>query len=206
LQEELEQEDGLSLPRGARHNTELTQLAALNRAALFSSNWSKTILGPSTPFAEQLHAEKYRTQGETFREAMNRIAAALDRQHELTSRNSATSCLISAFFRPGACKPPSARQDARRPITVSYRRPSQTRSLTGEDSIMDCASQAATTMRMGGGIGYDFSTLRPRNDLIKKLQSRSSGPISFMEIFDAVGTRDQFGRHRRGAQMGVLAR
>ena len=59
-------------------------------------------------------------------------------------------------------------------------------------------------MRMGGGIGYDFSTLRPKGDLIVKLQSRSSGPISFMEIFDAVCRCTSSSGHRRGAQMGVL--
>jgi ribonucleoside-diphosphate reductase alpha chain len=66
------------------------------------------------------------------------------------------------------------------------------------------AAQAAATMRMGGGIGYDFSTLRPRGDLIMKLQSRSSGPINFMEIFDAVCRCTSSSGHRRGAQMGVM--
>lgn len=76
--------------------------------------------------------------------------------------------------------------------------------VVGHDSIMARAGEAASTMRMGGGIGYDFSTLRPRGALIKKLQSKSSGPVSFMEIFDAVGRAASSAGHRRGAQMGVL--
>jgi ribonucleoside-diphosphate reductase alpha chain len=76
--------------------------------------------------------------------------------------------------------------------------------IDGHGSIMHRATEAAGTMRLGGGIGYDFSTLRPRGDVIKKLQSISSGPISFMDIFDAVGLATASSGHRRGAQMGVL--
>ena len=72
------------------------------------------------------------------------------------------------------------------------------------EDIMDKAKEDATTMRLGGGIGYDFSTLRPRGDLIKSLDSKSSGPISFMEIFNAVCGTVRSAGHRRGAEMGVL--
>jgi ribonucleoside-diphosphate reductase alpha chain len=78
---------------------------------------------------------------------------------------------------------------------------------TIEDSmgdIMAKAAESAETMRLGGGIGYDFSTLRPRGDLIVSLDSKSSGPVSFMEIFDAVCATISSAGHRRGAQMGVL--
>lgn len=76
--------------------------------------------------------------------------------------------------------------------------------VDGHGSIMGRAAEAAQTMRFGGGIGYDFSTLRPRGALIRKLNSKSSGPVSFMEIFDAVGRATASSGHRRGAQMGVL--
>lgn len=74
----------------------------------------------------------------------------------------------------------------------------------GTASIMARVTEAAQTMRLGGGIGYDFSTLRPENAIIKKLGSRSSGPISFMGIFDATCHTIASAGHRRGAQMGVL--
>jgi ribonucleoside-diphosphate reductase alpha chain len=69
---------------------------------------------------------------------------------------------------------------------------------------MKRAAEAAETMRKGGGIGYDFSRLRPRGDHINSLDSQSSGPVSFMGIFDAVCQTIASSGHRRGAQMGVL--
>jgi len=76
--------------------------------------------------------------------------------------------------------------------------------VDGQSSIMGRATEAATTMRMGGGIGYNFGTLRPRGSVIRKLGSTSSGPISFMSIFDAICNCIASSGHRRGAQMGVL--
>ena len=79
--------------------------------------------------------------------------------------------------------------------------------MTIEDSmhgIMEAAANAAKTMQLGGGIGYDLSTLRPHGSLIRSLDSKSSGPMSFMGIFDAVCKTIASAGHRRGAQMAVL--
>lgn len=72
------------------------------------------------------------------------------------------------------------------------------------DDILDKAKQAGQTMRLGGGIGMDFSTLRPKGDLIRTLGSTSSGPLSFMEIWDSVCQTVLSAGHRRGAMMGVM--
>jgi ribonucleoside-diphosphate reductase alpha chain len=76
-----------------------------------------------------------------------------------------------------------------------------------EDSmsgIMKSLSEAAETMRLGGGDGFCFSSLRPENALIKGLDSFSSGPISFMEVWDAMCHCIKSAGHRRGAMMATM--
>ncbi|WID41981.1 ribonucleotide reductase of class II [Pseudomonas phage ZQG1] len=160
-------------------------------------------IGPTLPFSNELHQEKYRQPNESFREGMNRVAAGLkdDDQHFHLFRD----ILLDMRFMP-AGRIQAAIGSGRHTTPYNcYVSGTIADSYTeGEGSIMQRASEAAATMRMGGGIGYDFSTLRPKGDLIVKLQSRSSGPISFMEIFDAVCRCTSSSGHRRGAQMGVL--
>ena len=69
---------------------------------------------------------------------------------------------------------------------------------------MDRAKEAALTMKLGGGIGYDFSTIRPNGSNIVTLDSSASGPLSFMDVYDAVCSTVSSAGHRRGAQMAVL--
>jgi ribonucleoside-diphosphate reductase alpha chain len=70
---------------------------------------------------------------------------------------------------------------------------------------MQRAAEAFMTMRMGGGIGYDFSQLRPKGAAIRSaIGAVSSGPMSFMDIYDAICSTVAAAGNRRGAQMGVL--
>ena len=159
--------------------------------------------GPQTLAADSLHAMKYRGKGEDFREAMNRVAFGLkdsdDHYHKLRQ------ILLHQRFCPGGRIQGAI--GSNRAVTSYNCFVSGTIAdsfVDGPGSIMSRAKEAAATMRMGGGIGYDFSTLRPRGDLIVKLQSQSSGPISFMHIYDAICLATSSSGHRRGAQMGIL--
>lgn len=155
--------------------------------------------GPTLPISQEIHAMKYRLKGEIFAQAMTRVADALkdSKGHFDDFRD----ILYHQRFMPAGRV--QAAMGAPRQVTpyncfVSNTIPDSM------DGIMQIAAEAAQTMRLGGGIGYDFSTLRPHGDLIRSLDSRSSGPLSFMGIFDAICKTIASAGHRRGAQMGVL--
>ena len=71
-------------------------------------------------------------------------------------------------------------------------------------TIFDNLREAALTMQQGGGIGYDFSTLRPKGALVKGVGADASGPLSFMDVWDAMCRTIMSAGHRRGAMMATL--
>ncbi len=70
--------------------------------------------------------------------------------------------------------------------------------------IFDNLKEAALTMQQGGGIGYDFSTLRPKGSLVKRVGADASGPLSFMDVWDSMCRTIMSAGSRRGAMMATM--
>lgn len=159
-----------------------------------TDNW-----GPTLPISVETHKNKYREGGESFKDCCKRQAHTLkdSEEHYYAYKD----ILLNQRFLPAGRIQNSIGATRN---TTCY---NCFVSRTIEDSmegIMDAVKESAETMRMGGGIGYDFSTLRPFGSNISTIGSPSSGPVSFMGIFDATCKTISAAGHRRGAQMGIL--
>ena len=137
--------------------------------------------GPSVPLSQEIDEMKYRQEGESFHDKVLRLASSMsdDTVHEEDLKE----IFGEMRFLP-AGRVQSAMGSKR--ITTAYNCFVSGEVKDSMKDIMKMAAQAAETMRKGGGIGYDFSKIRPHGDMIESLQSKASGPVSFMGIFDAV--------------------
>ena len=162
-----------------------------------------TNYGPQTAPALATFKQKYCQPGETYRDVCNRIAAKLNdsdehyhefRETMLEGRFVPAGRILSTV---GTTKCTTAYNCfVSGPIADSF--------VDDPGHIMQRATEAAATLRLGGGIGYDFSTLRPRGDYIRKIEGHSTGPVSFMHIFGSVGKCTASTGDRRAAMMAML--
>jgi len=159
------------------------------------------MIGPATPFSQQLHAEKYRGPGESFDDFTVRFARAAN------DGESHFRALLDAL-RDQRLLPAGRMQLAvGRPHRITaancYVGDAIDDSMKG---IFKALTAGALTLRTGGGVGWDFSTLRPAGDPIRGLGFRaySSGPVSFMAVWDAMCRTILSAGRRRGAMMGIL--
>jgi len=155
--------------------------------------------GPQVSSCSDLHATKYRLPNESFEEAMSRQSAAMgdNDEHRKIYKEIITNQRFMAAGRVQSAMGSPRSVTAYNCFVSGVIEDSM-------ESIMGRASEAAETMRRGGGIGFDFSNIRPSGDRIVSLDSSASGPVSFMHIFDAVCKTIVSSGHRRGAMMGVL--
>ena len=156
--------------------------------------------GPSHPVSIDQHTQKYRiSPDESYQDMCWRICQTLadDDAH----RRDIYLTLLHQLFMPAG----RVQRAVGAPMKICAHNCFVSGTIKDDSTdIIDKVKEAFLTMRMGGGIGYDFSTLRWRGAFIKSLRSTASGAVSFMDIYNSACRTVRSAGGRRGAQMAVL--
>lgn len=156
--------------------------------------------GPTLPISIETAKAKHWDPGEDHTGMVNRLAGTLaDSEHH---RLQLKTILGGMYFLCGG--------RVENAIGSSFRTTTAFNCFVA-DTIHDSSKgifktlgDAAETMRLGGGIGYDFSTIRPEGDMISRVNAPASGPLSYMEVYNQMCRTIVSAGSRRGAMMGVL--
>ena len=164
----------------------------------------------AAPIAEQIWDMKYRLKtaegtpvDATIEDTWRRIARALAEQEAEPAKWEDTfySALEDFKFLPAGRIVAGAGTDRSVTLFNCFVMGTIPDSMGG---IFDMLKEAALTMQQGGGIGYDFSTIRPKGADVKGVAADASGPLSFMDVWDAMCRTIMSAGSRRGAMMATM--
>ena len=166
---------------------------------------------PAQPISAEVLKEKYAKGDEdSALQVHQRVAAALAQAEAAPRRAEWQSRFLWALeqgFIPAGRIQSAAGTDLAATLINCFVQPvgdSIAQIEDGHPGIYTALTEAAETMRRGGGVGYDFSRIRPRGAWVGSTQSSASGPVSYMRVFDRSCETVESAGARRGAQMGVL--
>jgi ribonucleoside-diphosphate reductase alpha chain len=153
--------------------------------------------------------EKYAKGGETsVRDVRIRVARALaEMEKEPAKWEPVFLEALESGFIPGGRINSAAGTKLTATLINCFVQPvgdSVSETVDGKPGIYVALMESAETMRRGGGVGYDFSSIRPQGALVRGTQSSASGPVSYMRVFDQSCETVESAGSRRGAQMGIL--
>lgn len=166
---------------------------------------------PAQPISEEVLIEKYAKGDErSIDEVRARVARALAQVEAPDARAQWEARFLRALqdgFVPAGRISSAAGTELTATLINCFVQPVGDSIATDEDGhpgIYTALTEAAETMRRGGGVGYDFSRIRPRGAWVSSTRSNASGPVSYMRVFDRSCETVESAGSRRGAQMGVL--
>lgn len=161
---------------------------------------SPQIMTPAE-LSQVIQEQKYAAYpGETLKQSAVRIAEAVFTDKE--DAKAMTEILQNQLFYPGGRISANAGTNRNSTTMMNcFVLGPVPDSMTG---IFSTLHDSAVTQKFGGGVGYDFSTLRPSGKPVKGIEGSASGPVSFMGVFDAACKTIISAGQRRGAQMAVL--
>lgn len=167
---------------------------------------------PPQPITAVVLEEKYLKGGESLQELYTRVAKSLASVETTKKNRDHYEQLFLKNMHAGAIGAgrimASAGTDIQATLINCFVQPVgdciQGFDEEGRPGIYEALREAAETMRRGGGVGYDFSAIRPKGSFVKGTQSISSGPCPYIDVFDKSCTTVESAGSRRGAQMGVM--